>query len=298
MWYRLMKLEATVRSPFVIAYLLIKRVPFSVRCEKCRRIMIDQDSLLSGFCEKCRREMVLDQGKEYYRLMARHSGKVKVRRLVYPSRTSFDHLYKRVLSKISAGKVLDAGCGQGFILSGLDTKACEAYGFDMNADDLNIAKTSVKNGEFCLASIDNVPFLDNTFDYIICTEVLEHITAELSNVALRELYRVLKPGGTAIFTVPNGKGPSGRYSTQHIRFFTFSSISNTIETAGFEIKSAQKFGLYIPFLGLFLESLLRTSGRLLPINIGFNLTVPEALAANFLVECRKPGVKTTGSSIK
>ncbi|MGB3591834.1 MAG: methyltransferase domain-containing protein [Nonlabens sp.] len=50
------------------------------------------------------------------------------------------------------------------------------------------------------ADICNLPFHDNTYDYILCNHVLEHIPDDRK--AMKELYRVLKPGGTAILQIP------------------------------------------------------------------------------------------------
>jgi SAM-dependent methyltransferase len=50
------------------------------------------------------------------------------------------------------------------------------------------------------ADICNLPFEDNSFDFILCNHVLEHIPDDAK--AMAELYRVLKPGGMGIFQVP------------------------------------------------------------------------------------------------
>jgi SAM-dependent methyltransferase len=53
------------------------------------------------------------------------------------------------------------------------------------------------------ADICNLPFEDNAYDFIICNHVLEHIPDDMK--AMKELYRVLAPGGTAIIQVPYDK---------------------------------------------------------------------------------------------
>lgn len=60
--------------------------------------------------------------------------------------------------------------------------------------DLNSPLAAVK------ADICNLPFEDDSFDFIICNHVLEHIPDDTK--AMKELYRVLAPGGTAIVQVP------------------------------------------------------------------------------------------------
>jgi len=51
--------------------------------------------------------------------------------------------------------------------------------------------------------ITNIPFDDNTFDCAICVHILEHIIDDRK--AIREIYRILKGGGWAIFQVPSDK---------------------------------------------------------------------------------------------
>lgn len=60
--------------------------------------------------------------------------------------------------------------------------------------DLNSPLADVK------ADICNLPFTDNEFDFILCNHVLEHIPDD--ETAMREMFRILKPGGKAIFQIP------------------------------------------------------------------------------------------------
>ena len=60
--------------------------------------------------------------------------------------------------------------------------------------DLNSPLADVK------ADICDLPFQDNTYDFILCNHVLEHIPNDTK--AMQELYRILKPGGTAILQIP------------------------------------------------------------------------------------------------
>lgn len=65
---------------------------------------------------------------------------------------------------------------------------------DYTTTDLNSPLADVK------ADICNLPFEDNSFDFILCNHVLEHIPDDKK--AMEELYRILQPGGTAILQIP------------------------------------------------------------------------------------------------
>lgn len=65
---------------------------------------------------------------------------------------------------------------------------------DYTTTDLNSPLADVK------ADICNLPFAENSFDFILCNHVLEHIPDDRK--AMQELYRILKPGGTGIFQIP------------------------------------------------------------------------------------------------
>jgi 2-polyprenyl-3-methyl-5-hydroxy-6-metoxy-1,4-benzoquinol methylase len=105
--------------------------------------------------------------------------------------------------------ILDAGCGSGRHLRALaKLPNLKIIGIDKNQNDLNDALTSLKNMPDALsdnylvsrADINNLPFASASFDCVICSEVLEHIS-EHEN-ALKELVRILKPQGDLVVSVP------------------------------------------------------------------------------------------------
>src|SRR3989344_751184 len=106
-------------------------------------------------------------------------------------------------------KILDAGCGRGFYVSSLTefNFIKEIHGIEVNSAYLQIAQQNCTDKRIILqrGSINNLPYKEATFDFVICSEVLEHLSDDKQ--ALSELTRVLKPGGALCMTVPCSNFP-------------------------------------------------------------------------------------------
>ena len=101
----------------------------------------------------------------------------------------------------SVAKILDAGCGEGFI-SNLIFRNCkdvEITGLEYTEEALQIAREMNPLATFVQGDIAKMPFASRSFDIVLCTEVLEHLADPLA--ALAELLRVAK--GALIITVPH-----------------------------------------------------------------------------------------------
>lgn len=94
------------------------------------------------------------------------------------------------------GKVLDVGCGQSPYRYMLDATKTEYFGIDI----VDAEKFDYDNSGITPFNGRDIPFPDNHFDALLCTEVLEHV--EQYQVLVNEMHRVLKPGGQGIITIP------------------------------------------------------------------------------------------------
>jgi len=271
--------------PLVVAYWVWRGTPFFFRCKWCGSpwLFLDVRQFRDGMCEKCFRGKLESDPTEFHQLLYEEIAP----RTLNPE---FDWLFNRIASKMKEGRVLDVGCETGYLLSKLNLPPGLLHGVDVASGAINIAKNRVTRGNFCVANVRNIPYKSDTFDYLLCTEVLEHVEGD---AAVKECYRVLKPGGVAFFTVPNGKGVAGKYMCAHIQFFTYESITSLLKEAGFEIISGHKYGLYIPFVTSSLGLLSCVLRKNLPFSSAlWRLRVPEFLSVNFYIECRKPAGAT------
>ena len=99
--------------------------------------------------------------------------------------------------------VIDVGCGEGYILS-LLPKAKKSIGLDISKVALNRAKKFLQNRkdiELLLGDGQNIRFEDDSFDVVICSEMLEHIPNP--HAVIKELHRILKPNGNLVVSIPD-----------------------------------------------------------------------------------------------
>lgn len=94
-------------------------------------------------------------------------------------------------------RVIDIGCGEGFILGSLDFP--DITGMDISKNALKIVKEKNQTCSLCAGSIYSLSFKKEIFDLVIATEVLEHLKEP--EKALEEIRRVSKK--YCIFSVPN-----------------------------------------------------------------------------------------------
>lgn len=96
-------------------------------------------------------------------------------------------------------RVLEAGCGTGLVLDKLARVAREAHGFDLSAG--MVAKARARGLSVSLGSVTQVPFRTDSFDLVCSFKVLAHVPD--IELALRELARVTRPGGTLVLEFYN-----------------------------------------------------------------------------------------------
>jgi SAM-dependent methyltransferase len=99
-------------------------------------------------------------------------------------------------------KILDAGCGTGFNLGHYGSRdSRDVYGLDIATAALkHVQKRGFR--KVAQASITDIPFKSETFDLVFSFEVVTQTPYEMHDLSLRELHRVLTPGGHLFLRVP------------------------------------------------------------------------------------------------
>lgn len=131
-------------------------------------------------------------------------------------------------------KVLDAGCGTGYLVKKLEQFG-EVVGVDSNPEAIKFAKKRGVNAR--LASVNKLPFKSDSFDLVVSVDVIYHKEVD-DQKALSEFFRVLKPAGILILRVPANKWLNLRHDKHvHTRErYEKDELVEKLERADFKIE--------------------------------------------------------------
>jgi len=131
--------------------------------------------------------------------------------------------------------VLDAGCGAGFNLLHFEKAGHSIFGFDY-AREAVAAVQRRGFGKLARASITEIPYPSDTFDLAYSFEVIDEVSD--SDRAIRELYRVLKPGGSLLLRLPAFDWLRSSHDADigTLHRYTLGEIEEKLRLAGFHIR--------------------------------------------------------------
>lgn len=189
-------------------------------------------------------------------------------------RSFLERLIAEPQTSRSAGqpfRILDVGCGTGANLEML-LQFGEAEGVDISPDALSFCRArgleSVKQG-----AAEALPYEHNSFDLLTGLDVVEHLDDDVAG--LKEMARVIRPGGHALLFVPAFMFLWGVQDdiSNHRRRYTLAELKRVVREAGFEMERASYVNISF-FAPIFFGRLLMRTLRLRPesennLTIGF-----------------------------
>jgi SAM-dependent methyltransferase len=176
-------------------------------------------------------------------------------------------LLKMIEKKLGhRGSLLDLGCGRGELMWAAREAGWKAEGVDPSPAHLEWARINL-GIEGLLGTIEEAKFPSAHFDAITMGGVIEHLYDPYGT--LREVWRVLKPGGVFYFDAPNEDGlytrigniyqrAQGRdwvvnlaptFAPYHVQGFNRQSIQRLLQRVGFEVESMKIYGQVSPMTG-------------------------------------------------
>ena len=147
-------------------------------------------------------------------------------------------------------KILEIGCGTGFVLRKLQShfREAELYGSDLLIEGLYFASQRVSTATLVQMDARDIPY-QQEFDLICALDVIEHI--EEDELALSQMYNAVRPGGKIIITVPQHMFLWSTVDelSYHKRRYGRDDLINKVRKAGFEvIKTASFVSLLLPLM--------------------------------------------------
>ncbi|HET6973536.1 MAG TPA: methyltransferase domain-containing protein [Pyrinomonadaceae bacterium] len=155
-------------------------------------------------------------------------------------------------------RILDVGCGTGANLLML-SQFGDAEGVDVSEDALAFCRErGLENVK--LGAAEKLPYDDGTFDLVTALDVVEHLDDDLAG--LREMRRVLRPGGRVLLFVPTFMFLWGLQDdvSNHRRRYRMPELGRVLEQAGFEIERTTYANItfFMPILAM--RKLMRLTG--------------------------------------
>jgi SAM-dependent methyltransferase len=204
--------------------------------------------------------------KDYYKVQVSSSTWTRESKLAQDLVVDSVDFFHELIPK-TEGVILELGCGDGFSLDVLRQYYPVVLGCDINFNKLEIAARN--ENTVCLQDLHFLGFKDNAIDAVYCTHTLEH--THNGYQAVREIFRILVPGGTALLIVPDHfalygetfvtedqviplenrpekffeekalerKGVSSQFPRNQFPF-SMKLFLNVIQSAGFEIQLVQR----------------------------------------------------------
>jgi ubiquinone/menaquinone biosynthesis C-methylase UbiE len=208
-----------------------------------------------------------------------------------------DALYRWILKKLDplpGKKLIDVACGLGILVFYAKEKGLNTYGIDLSQKAVQLAyKSRLKTG-LCNGNGEALPFPNAGFDYVTNIGSLEHFAS--METGLREMRRVLKPGGKAAIFVPNsyyligiiwrvwrtGYSISQKQIVEH--FATYNEWKDFLEKNGFYVEQGYKYNHIFPFSLADWKWHLKNPKRIILALL--SPFIPKNLSYHFLFICR------------
>ncbi|MCS6886461.1 MAG: class I SAM-dependent methyltransferase [Acidobacteriota bacterium] len=163
------------------------------------------------------------------------------------------NLVVEVVNTLLAGydykaSIFDVGCGTGATLEAIQQYG-EVFGTDMAQAAIEFCR---KRGlqRLAISRLEQLGYLSESFDLVTALDVLEHVDQDLK--AMAEIYRILKPGGAVVITVPAYGFLWSEHdeALHHRRRYAAYELRNKLSLVGFEIERCSYFisTLFFPIL--------------------------------------------------
>lgn len=208
-----------------------------VRCQACALEFVDplpSEEDLKRICE----EDMLNHGAQDSLLqnyIAERKERSKSYNKLYASRLG---LIEKKLGR--RGRLLDIGCAAGFFIKAAEARGWEVSGMDIIPEYIDFARRELQLKDVHLGALEGEKLPENSFDAVTLWDLIEHLRHPAET--LREINRILRPGGLLVIWTPNAKNAVfqkanwyGYRIRLHLYFFSSRSLAALLGRSGFQL---------------------------------------------------------------
>ena len=135
--------------------------------------------------------------------------------------------------------ILDAGCGTGYNVSHYERAGHSVFALDVASDAIvGVRQRGLR--KVCQASVTQIPYRSGAFDFVFSFDVIGQVSVEQAEEAVREMYRVLKPGGGLFVRVAAFEWLRSSHDEElhTIHRYTSPELREKLQNAGFQVRLA------------------------------------------------------------
>jgi SAM-dependent methyltransferase len=222
------------------------------------RDYITGDPFIVGFCHNCKLYATApvpaeDELTHYYPSSYYGSGRRFNRIVEWLLNNLYAYRARQIERIRKPGKVLDIGCGRGLLLSKLRERGWQPRGTELSEEAAAYARERL-GLPVTTEALQDCMFPAEEFDLVILWHVLEHVPSP--RAMLKEVSRILKPGGVLLVAVPNFGSWEARRSgrawfhldvPRHLTHFTPATLQGALEGAGLSLLTTNFFSTEYDF---------------------------------------------------
>ncbi len=232
--------ESSAQRPVVKACHLCQgtRIYYLFSAADCRVVRCDDCGLIFLNPQPADAELARIYGADYFIGSESEEGRPAASELKQATARGY-------LSEISRyrgaghGRLLEVGCGEGDLLALAETDGWDVTGLEYSSAACDRARHRVKRGQVLCGELRDAALPAGQFDLCVISDVLEHVRSPLD--FLREIHRVLKPGGTLFVATPSTDSWSARllrqnwmeFKTEHLAYFDRQTLQTALFKTGF-----------------------------------------------------------------
>src|SRR5262249_46804746 len=167
----------------------------------------------------------------------------------FMTRASLGHALRQVKkhARGPAPVILEVGCSTGFLVEALrrELPHAQVIGSDYVRGPLERLAARMPDVPLLQFNLVKCPLPDVSVDVAVLLNVLEHIEDDAG--ALRQLYRIVKPGGAVVLEVPAGPHLYDVYDKvlMHFRRYQLSALRQLLQRTGFAVAHASSMGAFL-----------------------------------------------------